>query len=499
MKKFIPFLLILIFAISLFMSCANEENESGKNDTPNPQDTENNTDNTASTEEEYIPDLPDANYNGYEFRILNSTQDALHWMTVQLLAEEETGDSLNDEIYHRNVMIEDKYGVKLVENAVGGTASGAGIGTVRDQARKSILAGSDEYDLVMISANVSLDLMKSEMFVDFNNIPHIDFSKPWWDQNLIQDITIANKLYIAPGDFSLTHYSTTLALCFNKKLVRDYALEDPYQLVKNNKWTVNKFFEMMKSCSADLNGDGLMDENDLYGLSALHFVVIPSLSTGAGMEFVAKDSNDIPTFVMNSASFIEKIPVIIDGLYAGQIMFDADARSMEHKTIIDLFADDRALFFVELLHHSHYFREMDVDMGFLPHPKYDESQENYITNVFNTTLMAVPATSADLERTGIILEALSAESRKRVIPAYYDKMLKTKIARDDESGEMLDIMFSTRKADLGVIYWESQLTTPFSAHIGKSNNHNVASFLERNQAKIERDISTAVEAFMDMD
>lgn len=112
--------------------------------------------------------------------------------------------------------------------------------------------------------------------------------------------------------------------------------------------------------------------------------------------------------------------------------------------------------------------------------------------------MAVPVTSGDLERTGIILEALCAESRKRVIPAYYDKMLKTKIARDDESGEMLDIMFSTRSADLGLIYWNSQITSPFSGQIGKQKNLNIASFIEKNKPKIENEISKAVDAFIDM-
>jgi hypothetical protein len=74
-------------------------------------------------------------------------------------------------------------------------------------------------------------------------------------------------------------------------------------------------------------------------------------------------------------------------------------------------------------------------------------------------------------------------------------MLKTKIARDDESGEMLDIMFSTRTADLGVMYWMSSITNPFSAHIGVRQDFNIASFLERNTERIEREISRAVDEF----
>jgi hypothetical protein len=42
---------------------------------------------------------------------------------------------------------------------------------------------------------------------------------------------------------------------------------------------------------------------------------------------------------------------------------------------------------------------------------------------------------------------------KTVKPAYYDRTLKGKHARDDESQEMLDIIFSTRNYDVGWIYY----------------------------------------------
>ena len=487
-------LLLIMLLVFASASCAGS-----KTDTDSPNEKTEAADaeiQTEETKEEILPELPEANYGGYEFRILNTTQEALHWMTVQLVAEEETGDVLNDEIYRRNLIIEDRYKIRLKETAVGGTAVGAGMGAVRDQARKSILSNSDEYDLVMAGTAVAFDMMKQGMFLDFKGIPYIDLEKPWWDKNLIKEITIAGKLYTAPGDFSLTHYSTTLALNFNKSLVRDRSLDDPYKLVRENKWTLGKFFEMMKSCSADLNGDGKYDKEDLYGLAALHFVFIPSLSVGCDMKWVEKDERDIPVLAMENQNFIEKMLHLAENLYAGPVIYDAETEKVEHKTIIQIFEDNRALFFIELLHHSHYFRSMEVDVGFLPHPKYDESQENYVTNIHYPTLMAVPITSADLERTGIVLEALCAESRARVIPAYYDKMLKTKIARDDESEEMLDIMFSTRRADPGMVYWEAQIMSPLSRQIAKGD-FGIASFIEKNKAKMEGEISKAVDTFLE--
>ena len=50
------------------------------------------------------------------------------------------------------------------------------------------------------------------------------------------------------------------------------------------------------------------------------------------------------------------------------------------------------------------------------------------------------------------MEALAAESYKTVIPAYYDISLKVKQTRDDESGEMLDLIRGSLWMNFGYSY-----------------------------------------------
>lgn len=64
--------------------------------------------------------------------------------------------------------------------------------------------------------------------------------------------------------------------------------------------------------------------------------------------------------------------------------------------------------------------------------------------------MVIPKSAPDTERTGLILEALAAESRYTVIPAYYDIAFKD--SGEEESVDMLDIIFSSRVYDLGELY-----------------------------------------------
>lgn len=91
------------------------------------------------------------------------------------------------------------------------------------------------------------------------------------------------------------------------------------------------------------------------------------------------------------------------------------------------------------------FRAMETDFGILPMPKFDKEQKEYfsIVSTGSANTISIPVT-ADAERSGAVIEALSAESHYILTPAFYDTVLKTKAARDDDSADMLDIIFANR-------------------------------------------------------
>ena len=53
----------------------------------------------------------------------------------------------------------------------------------------------------------------------------------------------------------------------------------------------------------------------------------------------------------------------------------------------------------------------------------------------------------------VIIEALSWESYYSVYPIFYETILLNRAAKDEESKEMLKIIFSTRSYDPG-LYWD---------------------------------------------
>ena len=116
------------------------------------------------------------------------------------------------------------------------------------------------------------------------------------------------------------------------------------------------------------------------------------------------------------------------------------------------FTDGRALFYNFDASSVTELREMNDEFGILPYPKYNEAQEGYKTVVFdNHSVFCVPKTAKDPERSGVILEAMGYESMELVTPAYYEVLLHGKVARDDESRDMLDIIRDSFQFDFAIV------------------------------------------------
>jgi len=71
---------------------------------------------------------------------------------------------------------------------------------------------------------------------------------------------------------------------------------------------------------------------------------------------------------------------------------------------------------------------------------------------YNSTFLTVPKTQNDPERTGVILDALTYESYHDVLPIYYDVMVSQKGLRNEDSIEMLDIIYNTRGIEFSNIF-----------------------------------------------
>lgn len=382
--------------------------------------------------------LPEVNYKGRPFRIVC---DEGTLAAKDFISETINGDLLNDAVYNRNLEIEERFGITL-EARINGYGP-----EFTQNLKKSIMAGDDMCEVAMGMYNTYSGItamMYEKNFIEWGEMKHIDLDKPWWDKNVIRDICFAGKVYCMTGDFNPSTLGNTRIIIFNKNLFKNLGIEFPYQKVIDGKWTYDEFFKICAQGEADLNGDGIISyKDDRFGYIGWHCDQPESLFYGLGGSYTVKDENGFPAFNLNN----EKTSGIIDRI--AELFTPGNGgwtNVVEWGVDLSMFDEGRSLMANSrfwLLNAS--FRNMTDDFGILPHPKMNEEQNGYMQSVDGVCTMAyVPITNNDLEFTGIILEALAAESYRTVMPEYYNVVLTVKNTRDEESADMVDLIKNSR-------------------------------------------------------
>ena len=451
MKSKLSLILSAVLLISLLVSCAAESAGDNTVVTTTAAET---TEEIETTEARIDPGLPgDIKYENYEFRVLTKGLTNVHWKSFDIAAEEISGEPLNDAVYSRNLSLTEKYGVTVVD-IPGNYADLPG------QARKAIAAGDDMYDMLCFQPT---SLIADGYLVDLYEIPYLNLEQPYYDQNCVESFAIGGKLFCVTGDMLTMDNNATWCVQFNKKIVEDFNFQGTYgksmyDLVNDCQWTVDVLYDTIKMVSEDLNGDGVMKELvDRWGMQTEGYNFY-SMLVGAGEQIAVTDNTGYPTITLDGERIVgvlekvveiqrDKIRVLDAGMPTGYA--DVWGEVMDVNFQVGL-----VLYNMAGLNRVTLFRSMEVDFGILPIPKYDEAQNGYFNPVSLgcANYIAIPMTSTDLERTGIIIEALSCESKYTLLPAYYDITLKTKASRDEESSAMLDLIFATTVFDIGAFF-----------------------------------------------
>jgi len=382
--------------------------------------------------------LGDYDFGGTDFHICYTSEQ----MQEPYFASEMDGTTVNDAVYDRTITIEDRFNVKITNTDTGGNWN-----EVAEAVRVSTSAGASAYDLALAHTFIGLTgLMTSGYLYNWYDVPAVDLKADWWNQNIAQTLTIGDKLYVEANDYI---YQRPMVIYFNKEMIEDFTLDNPYDLVYDGTWTWDKLREMSEAVATDLNGDGVRDENDRYGFGMTLGWQAISVLHSQGMRITS--INDDGTYSFRSYED-EKMFNIFNNFYdllynSGNMFYNiiwtVDQGAVNGYT--PLFENNQLLFNYSNTELLPRFREIELSFGILPLPKYDEKQDGYYS-MADTQMLIVPADAKDIEMTGVISEALAVESYKKVVPAVYETMFANKYLRDEESYDMFMI---TRK---GLVY-----------------------------------------------
>ena len=495
--KFILAAVFISLTVILF-SCGDEpQSQDGLN---TPESNEAAADLTPEAGEEIVDETPEhglpvEDLEGYVFKVI-SRGDDWHSYPVHsrdIIAEQETGDTINDAVYKRNSEVEDRLNIKITLMTLPELTGEGEWGPIR-YVERAHMAGEDNYDL-LVGHEIYLGTSTTAgYYSNWYDIPYIDLTNPWWNQEVTTQLSIGRKAFLAMSDLSISSYDNAYCILFNKLHHQNYQVEDLYELVESGQWTFDKMYSIYKGMYIDLDNDGLRTINDFYGF--IEGGGYLNWFFAGGNRIMKKDENNVPYYELiterSTETFSKASEMTLDpGTYRFNWWINED--------IIPMFASNNGLFLGTQIGSISQLRSMEVDFGIIPYPKLNAQQQDYHNFIdAHSSLMAVPQMVEEKEKVGLIIETLSYESYKTVRPAYYDVALKTKMTRDDESEKMLDIIFNGTIYDFDYVYGDWIVTYVFFDNL-RDGRTNFVSGVERNMTRAERRIEQVLEAFEGID
>jgi len=440
-QRFLAFLMAVLMLAPMIVSCS--ENEVNT-DTDKPEQTAETTEipNAEETvevvpeETELTDGLEDVNMEGYNFRLMTAIVDGVE-LADFMTSEEMTGESLNDAAYESHIYLEDRFNIDFTLVEAGN------IVTQAVMTQNSVLANTDDFDTVISHDWISNTTFRKGTFCNLLNFDEFDFSKPWWPKGTCDNLTVANRMYFASNYASYCGLAYCLAYNVNKDIAADLNIEIPYDAVREGTWTFDTLLTLTENAYVDKNGDGAKDPEDQYGLTAGGHSWY-SAQRSCGLEFYPKDENGklyLNVDLERVTKYVDYVRNIINNqqMYYGDDYFSYG----EH-----MFSKGKSLFGYTRLSDSYiHYRNCEFSYGFLPTPKMDELQENYV-NAGTDHMWSIPLTVVSEDhrtKVATIMEAMSCYNYKNLIPAYMEITMKTKLADSPDDAEMLQIIADTRE------------------------------------------------------
>ena len=433
MKKKLALVLAFLLVLSSFslVACSNGDTKNGKGGNDGEIITELDPNNRYATT--YSPNIPyELKFTGETFNFLIGS------IGYHMYAEEENSDLINDTTYRRNNTVADRFGINLNIVKSGFVEDGQGQIDATMHIRSLIESNDTTYHAFSQTQNDGMpQLILEGYFVDWNTVPYINLQDEWWHQNISDDLSFGDKIYVMTGDYAL-YLQRINCLLFNKEIFDELGLEYPYQDVLDGTWTWDKFLELVKQGAADLNGDGLMTfEDDQWGLLGWAPELCSAMLVSSGYVALEHDADNMPVLNQNVDEAHEIFDRIINVFKDGQYAW---SETQSYADQFALFGEGKVMFKDAFLFHMTSYSDTEFDFGVLPYPKWDEETPYMSRSADVSPLTYIPVTNTNLELTGAVLEEMAYQSAKELTPTFFDIVLTTKSTRDVESEEMLPII-----------------------------------------------------------
>lgn len=466
MKRTITLLVVILMLLPIMVSCLDNTEEVGETESLVEED-----DGLLLSDK-----VRDVKFNGEDINIWQvtiATNAAEYFYDMNGDFE---GDIISQEIFRRNVAVEDYLNVNI--NFIDGGAESSNAAT---DCRPLLQSDSGEFDAYELIQWNGMGLVIEGWFKNLDDSKYLDFEGEWWSEDFMDAAKINGHNYVMAGDIGIDMVSCAASIFVNKNMLAKYHGENAYEelrtMVLDGKWTIEEITKLSKDTYDDLNRNEVVDLEDQFGfLSSQNH--IDGWYFGAGGTTIVRDNEGKAVLSMGdeyTVDVMERLYRVMHvespndyGNNAGTVQI---YNNKHQSTLVEKFSKGEMMFCIGYLYTSRNLTNMDDKFAPLPYPKYNTDQEEYYSILHNiVTLFAIPTSCAKYDQTSASFEVMASFGKQMILPSYYETMLKIRYLDNAEDAALVDLIYNARMSDIGVVFNSKAFSIPRKMIQEKSMN-----------------------------
>lgn len=271
-------------------------------------------------------------------------------------------------------MIQEKYNFTIKEVNLGGW------GEYQEIFMTSVMAGDPAADIFIMDPGFVAQPLAKGLFYPLNELPELDFSEKKWNKQVEDIMTFGENIY---GMVAAEKLEPRNGVFFNKRLIQEAGLEDPYDLQASGRWTWDTFKEYAKALTVDKDNDGVMDT---YGLASFSVDYFTSFAFSNNAAYIGKDENGKFYNAMTDPNFLEAMQFGRSIIQEGYEM--PQPEGSEWDWFVTAFKDGKVAMQVAQQHHVSTWADMEDDWGFVLFPAGPKGD---MVTVFSENVVVMPS------------------------------------------------------------------------------------------------------------
>lgn len=423
----------------------------------------------------YVRDFAGTSPDAHNAQVQNGNND---YRCIDFWVDEANSevDAISYAVYNRNKQIEGDYNCTIRQVASDGS---------QIQHLLASYTNGDGYDLTIITAKPAAQAATQNLLRDLKSAKYLELSNDAFDQNAINELSVAEKLYFISGDMNVSTMDVAGLSIVNMEFYNDIvdtiietfdndpAYSNIYNVVLKNAWTMETMLTIAQLANVDAGQDGgelhvlpngivgQQEVNNKYpggDVVGYHQYLYSALwyFYGSGGRITTKTEEGLPEFtIQNNIGqtlydyIFEKFNRKINAPWIPHE--SSNILNMNFLTGDVLFADC-SLFNVR----TEIYPKAEFEYGILPIPVYEVGMNYKSVVYFNNWahLWAIPSlvTNEEYAERMMQIMAVYSSAPDSTMHAYYDRTVYLQAAADNGSRDVMDIIRTSMVYDLALLY-----------------------------------------------